>query len=125
GELLDHRLGGVFLGLAEGLEDAGSDQEAHDQRDDGQDDHDLEQGHTALAARGRASHPARIQTEMTNEKLHDTSPFGDHWLRNWPMSMMGMRIENTTKATAPPISTSMSGSSMVVSRPSFMSTSES
>ena len=41
------------------------------------------------------------------------------------MSMMGIKIENTTNAMAPPISTSISGSSIDVSRVRLESTSSS
>src|SRR5690606_35135006 len=106
----------VTLAFREELHHLRADEETHDERQDREDDHDLEEGHAGLVEAATTT-----TTTVGGGGAEHGFDLLDHL--NWPIAMMGWRMENTMNATVPPMPTSMSGSSIAVTRPSRMSTS--
>src|SRR6266568_6303927 len=106
--LLEHEERGLDPRLAERAHDLRADEHAHDEPDDREHDHDLDEGHAALNA----------PRESSVAFLHIRHPYIVGF-----MSMIGPRIEKTMNATVPPMNTIMSGSSSAVSRLSLVSVS--
>src|SRR5262249_30158665 len=100
---------GLDLALAVVVERADADA-AHDEADDREHDHDLDEGHT------RVAHALPFSLHSCLSFCHCT---------NCPMSMIGPMIENTMKPTPTAIMTIISGASSDVRRPTSTSTSRS
>ena len=101
-----------LLELAHGADGDG----AHDHADDGDDDHDLDERHAARRGGAPVSSVFLLRSMTAPPSAQLTKSF---------ISMIGIKIENTTKATEPPISRIITGSSSVVRRPIVRSISRS
>src|SRR5262249_36609527 len=132
--VVEHELGGgvgdlrhpglrrLDLRLLETVEDHHA-HRPHDEPDDGEHDHDLEQREAQVLAITARTRPSHIHSSHNQSLLffllaevHETK---------FCMSRMGCRMENTMNTTARAMVTMMAGDSIVVSRCTLPSTSRS